>query len=308
MSTYKEPAEVWIDETAAAWASGTAGVCNGFLSGFWYIDQLASTMAKGNSAMCRQCLVGGNYSLIEQRHVEGDGHDGNDDNEYDNNNSNGIAAWTPNPDYWVAWLWRTLVAGSSSESTSESTSTSPSGLASTTVLAVNQVMPYEGDFVPETRMYLVCTPHTSPHYETGSVTAIWINQATGNKSILMYQGQRWNRQQVYGEGEEEDTPIEWPQRRQKDGDSPAVPPPFANLPRVEYTLTPHPVGGRQNSTRDVLSREVLVNGLLLAMHPDGGLPLFPVGVEGKVDNMVVPPLSYGFAIYPKANASACVGE
>jgi heparanase 1 len=41
-SSTSTTAEVWIDETAAAWASGTAGVCNGYLSGFWYLDQLAS--------------------------------------------------------------------------------------------------------------------------------------------------------------------------------------------------------------------------------------------------------------------------
>ena len=30
-------AELWIGETAAAWASGTEGVCDGFLSGFWCV-------------------------------------------------------------------------------------------------------------------------------------------------------------------------------------------------------------------------------------------------------------------------------
>ena len=76
-------AELWIGETAAAWASGTAGVCNGFVSGFWWLDQLGQAASTGHGAMCRQCLVGGNYTLIDQL----EGH-------------------KPNPDYWAAWLWR----------------------------------------------------------------------------------------------------------------------------------------------------------------------------------------------------------
>ena len=78
--------EIWITETAAAWASGTAGVCDGFVSGFWYNDQLGMAATTGYSAMCRQCLVGGNYSLIDQ-----------------------LNGFKPNPDYWTAFLWRNLM-------------------------------------------------------------------------------------------------------------------------------------------------------------------------------------------------------
>ena len=232
--------------------TGTAGVCNGFLSGFWWLDQLAATASKGHSAMCRQCLVGGNYSLIEQR-TDADG--------------TTIAAWTPNPDYYSAWLWRVLIAGE----------TKTRGVM--TMLGINQVMPYEGDFIPSTRMYLVCTPKTSPHYKSGAVTAIWLNtDANSNKSILLYQGQRFGG------------------RRLKD--SPAVPPPFPNLPRVDYVLTP-PRG-------DLLSREMLLNGELLVLRDGGVLPDVPTGHTATKENFVVPPSSYGFAIYPNANAPACI--
>jgi hypothetical protein len=76
--------QLWITETAAAWASGTAGVCDGFVSGFWWMDQLGMAATSGHAAMCRQCLVGGNYSLLDQL--------------------NGL---TPNPDYWSG---NTLIA------------------------------------------------------------------------------------------------------------------------------------------------------------------------------------------------------
>jgi len=39
--------EIWITETAAAWASGTAGICDGFISGFWYNDQLGMAATTG---------------------------------------------------------------------------------------------------------------------------------------------------------------------------------------------------------------------------------------------------------------------
>merc|ERR1719460_2776962 len=78
--------ELWIGETAAAWASGTAGVCDGFVSGFWWLDQLSQAAKTGHGAMCRQCLVGGNYSLLDQ-----------------------LNGFRPNPDWWTALLWKRLM-------------------------------------------------------------------------------------------------------------------------------------------------------------------------------------------------------
>lgn len=277
--------ELWIDETAAAWASGTAGVCNGFLSGFWYLDQLASMATKGHGAMARQCLVGGNYSLIEQRNI------------YNNKNILIQAAFTPNPDYWTAWMWRHLVAGTDNDTNDTNDTTTAT---TTTMLAVNQVMPYEGDFVPETRMYLVCTPITSPHYIKGSVTGIWLNQANENKSILMYQGQRM----TYNENNVND--IYFDELK----DSPAVPPNFPNLPRIEYILTPKNMGGDEGDgdgdDNKLLSRQILVNDVWLVMDKDGSMPILPNGRDGITENMIVPSSSYGFVIYPNANASGCL--
>ena len=136
--------ELWIGETAAAWASGTAGVCNGFISGFWWLDQLGYAASSGHGAMCRQCLVGGNYTLIDQ-----------------------LEGFKPNPDYWSAWIWRQTMG--------------------TRMVALTQVMPYEGDFKPGTRGYMSCTPPTAPGYKPGALTFVYINTDAHNASILMYQ-------------------------------------------------------------------------------------------------------------------------
>jgi hypothetical protein len=213
--------------------------------------------------MSRQCLVGGNYSLIEQRNV------------YDDNNKVNIPAWTPNPDYWTAWMWRYLISGKNNNNNN-------------IMLAVNQVMPYEGDYIPETRMYMVCTPIESPYYKKGSVTSIYINQASTNKSIILYQGQRYSNNNynniIIGDG------------GGGGKNNIYLPPTFSNLPRYEYIMT--------SLNGNILSRSILVNNVILQMN-QSKMPLFPNPLLGKTENMIVPNNSYGFAIYPSANASAC---
>ena len=219
-------AQLWITETAAAWASGTAGVCDGFISGFWWLDQLGQAASSGHGAMCRQCLVGGNYSLLDQLH-----------------------GFRPNPDWWSAWIWRQLVG--------------------TTQLAMFQVMPFMGDFDPEVRGTLFCTARTAPRYAAGSVTFVYVNLASAPRRISMYQQARMA----------------------------AVPPPFANGARTEYILTPGDEG-------ELLSRRIRLNGAELAAGPNATLPRLH-GVPGRGDWFVVPPQSYGFAVYA-AQAAACL--
>jgi len=226
--------EIWITETAAAWASGTAGVCDGFVSGFWYMDQLGMAATDGHSAMCRQCLVGGNYSLIDQ-----------------------VNGFKPNPDYWTAWLYKHLMG--------------------TVMLAIDQVMPEMGDYDPTVRAYLSCTPPTAPGYKDGAVTMSFINQDSSNKSIELYQGARLN---------EFDGRKSWP----------PTPPDFEQLPRIEFVLT--------SATGNVLARDVKLNGATLALNANGDVPKM-VGKNGTALQFVVPPQSYGFAVYPDAAAPAC---
>lgn len=234
--------ELWIGETAAAWASGTAGVCDGFVSGFWWLDQLSQAAATGHDAMCRQCLVGGNYSLLDQ-----------------------LAGLRPNPDYWSAWLWRQLVG--------------------TRILALTQVMPYMGDFEPATRGYLACTRPGAPGFRPGAVTLIYINQdsAHANRTLIMTTEPRLQTH----------LPAAAPENA-----LPLLPPPFPSLPRLEFVLSP----GENGS---ILSRDIRLNGKTLSLGPDGSLPSLE-GRPGVQPGFVVPARSYGFAVYPEADAPACL--
>ena len=76
---------VLVSETAAAWNSGAPGVTDSFESGFWYLDHLMSAASSGHVATCRQTLIGGNYSLVDSR------------------------SFLPNPDFFVARLWGTVL-------------------------------------------------------------------------------------------------------------------------------------------------------------------------------------------------------
>lgn len=79
-------AQLWVGETAAAWHNGAAGVTDAYESGFWFVDQLGTVASEGHSAMCRQCLVGGNYSMLGVN-------DG----------------FVPKPDYYTALLFKRLM-------------------------------------------------------------------------------------------------------------------------------------------------------------------------------------------------------
>ncbi len=73
---------------------------------------------------------------------------------------------------------------------------------------------------------------------------------------------------------------------------------FAVIPRFEYQLTAP--GG------NVSSLEIELNGKTLFASPTGELPdLNPVEVNDS-PSVTMGPLSYGFFVFPEANAAACV--
>jgi len=91
MSVRKEKSvlPIMITETAAAWHGGALNITNSFKSGFWYLDSLGWSAYIGHSALCRQTLLGNNYSLLDYNVETGE--------------------YFANPDYFVLKLWHDLV-------------------------------------------------------------------------------------------------------------------------------------------------------------------------------------------------------
>lgn len=76
---------VWMGETGGSYNSGHNGTSNTFIDGFWFADVLAGISHSGHKTFCRQTFIGGNYELIDKATLE------------------------PNPDYYVALLYKKLM-------------------------------------------------------------------------------------------------------------------------------------------------------------------------------------------------------
>lgn len=79
---------LWIGEGAMVYNSGLKGVSDSFGGSLWFanlLSALAKTRPLSHGVYCRQSLLGGHYELID--HI----------------------SLLPNPDYWVAYVWKNLV-------------------------------------------------------------------------------------------------------------------------------------------------------------------------------------------------------
>ena len=122
--------EVWVGESAFAWHSGRAGVTNTFLSAPWWMSALGK-LSPTHSGFCRQTLVGGNYELVDKNKR------------------------TPNPDYYVARLWKDTMGSAPYAITTNDT---------------------------DLRAYAHCSP-------TGGLTVAYINFSGNATANLLVQGQ-----------------------------------------------------------------------------------------------------------------------
>lgn len=79
---------LWMGEGAMAYNSGLPGVSDSFRGSLWFANLLgafAKTKPLSHGVYCRQSLLGGHYELVRHETM------------------------APNPDYWVAHLWKELV-------------------------------------------------------------------------------------------------------------------------------------------------------------------------------------------------------
>jgi heparanase len=89
--------EIWVGESAMAWHSGREGVTDTFLSSPWWLSALAS-LAPTHSGFCRQTLMGGNYELVNK------------------------TTKMPNPDFYVARLFKDTMGSAVLKADSNDTS------------------------------------------------------------------------------------------------------------------------------------------------------------------------------------------
>lgn len=79
----------WAGETAENGGGGIPGLTDSFTSTLYYAYQLGVLPLNGVELSARQALVGGDYELLNHH----------------------AAALTPNPDYWLLFLFRKLIGG-----------------------------------------------------------------------------------------------------------------------------------------------------------------------------------------------------
>jgi len=77
--------ELWQGEAGGAYNSGQNLVTNAFISGFWWLDQIATFAVYGHQKYCRQTLIGGNYGFLNTTTLH------------------------PNPEFYNALLWKRLM-------------------------------------------------------------------------------------------------------------------------------------------------------------------------------------------------------
>jgi hypothetical protein len=82
---------VWAGETADHSGGGVAGLTDTFRSCFYYATQLGVLPTLGVELAARQCLSGGDYELLQR-----------------------YGGFAPNPDFFVAWLFKALIGGGAS--------------------------------------------------------------------------------------------------------------------------------------------------------------------------------------------------
>lgn len=215
-------------------AAGNTGIADAFESGFWFVDQLGTLASMSHAVMCRQCFVGGNYTMVGVN-------DG----------------FLPRPDYFTGLLFKRLMGD--------------------LVLTSYQNEPAAMPYIPAMRGYLHCT---APGNGTkkGSTTLAFVNTDADRSFEINLQG-------INTDGSKMDT----------------------TSSHNEYVLSSGGMGPPGPHQSELSSLHIKLNGKLLALTNDDELPDM-TGQEVHGRNFVAPPRTYGFVVFPNANAHACVTQ
>lgn len=240
-------AQLWVGETAAAWHSGEAGIADAYESGFWFIDQLGTLASMSHTVMCRQCFVGGNYTMVGVN-------DG----------------FIPRPDYWTGLLFKRLMGA--------------------TVLTSYQNEPAAMPYIPEMRGYVHCTSTGNAGYTTSSATGARGAVKAGSVTMAFLNVDANRSFGIHLNGVN------------TDGSS------FGAGVREEYVLSSAGVGPPGPHQSMLSSLHILLNGELLELGPNDEMPALTGKrvVPPNGEYFVAAPRTYGFVVFPDANAHACM--
>jgi heparanase 1 len=264
--------QFWLGEGGGAYNSGQDGTTNTFLSTFWFADSLGTLAATGNDAFCRQALIGGNYALLQRT------------------TSN---SFTPNPDFYTALLWRTLMgdvvlsAFAQEEESDEGSSVTKSRWAVGGNGTQGDLRAYSHCARADNASALTTLPLLD--LQAGSVTIVLINLSDRDRSVGL--------NVVVGSA----PPLQGDNNPGYKGSSSSSSSSSSNQgpdKRYEWHLT----------SASLNSHETLLNGDLLELNESTGalpLPLQPAEVSfGSA--VALAAHSTAFIVLPAAEAPACL--
>lgn len=130
--------KVWLGETSSAYDSGAAGLTDRYVDGFMWLDKLGIAASLGIEVVIRQDFYGGNYGLIDTKTLD------------------------PNPDFWLSYLYNTLVGQD----------------------VLNVTVQDQSGYV---RMYAHCTNTKRTEYLPGSITVYGMNLKQEPSAVLFPQ-------------------------------------------------------------------------------------------------------------------------
>ncbi|XP_064626037.1 heparanase-like isoform X2 [Lineus longissimus] len=140
VENYTKNPVIWLGETASTFGGGTKGLSDRYVAGFMWLDKLGLCAKLGMDVVIRQAIIGGNYALIH--------HDIN------------TRIFSPNPDYWLSFLYKALVGEQ----------------------VLNVTVSRHSKYV---RIYSHCTNTKRTGYLKGSITVYGLNLLEEDVTIIL---------------------------------------------------------------------------------------------------------------------------
>ena len=266
-------AKVCVSETGGAYNSGQRGATDSFGSSFWWLDLLGGLGRSAHDFACRQTLVGGRYALVD------------------------LARRQPNPDFWATLLYRRLFSPKALRAVRLAPRGGAAGANASTAKAAS------GNWL---RSYAACAragKDSSSSSSSSSTRDGTVSDGRYGDDTLNVNGGAVILLANFASETTSVTTIDLGGLREACEHRVCEDPDGVQIARIDYLLTSGEVVAGTRSP-SLASRTVKLNGQLLRAGADGTIP--PLEGEPTVGRVVrLPPLSYGFFVFPEARNSVC---